>query len=118
MPVYMAGIILCGLVINVNIVMVYTINSLLKGGAPLETAVWGGVERRLRPILMTVSAAVCGSLPMLFDRGTGSWLWAPFALTLAAGTTVSAIFSLLVTPMLYKALERLKQRVQGLLSAP
>jgi hydrophobic/amphiphilic exporter-1 (mainly G- bacteria), HAE1 family len=105
LPVYVGMIILCGLVLNVNIVMVYTMNTLKRKGANLEYAVFQGARRRLRPILMTSLTAVCGSIPMILDRGSGAYLWAPFALTLASGMLTSAIFSLALTPILYSAIQ-------------
>ncbi len=72
LPVYMGMIVLCGLMANVNIVLVYAINDCLRRGDPPEIAVVEGARRRLRPVLMTTVTTVCTALPMLLDRGTGS----------------------------------------------
>ncbi|MFC1836780.1 efflux RND transporter permease subunit, partial [Thermodesulfobacteriota bacterium] len=104
LPIYVGLIILCGLVINVNIVMVHTINSLREKGESLKQAVRMGAQQRLRPIMMTVLTTVCGSLPMLLDSGAGSSVWSPFALTLACGLSSAALFSLVLTPTLYTAM--------------
>lgn len=111
LPTYVGMIILCGLAINVNIVMVHAVKRRREAGDLPREAALAGAHRRLRPILMTVMTTVCGSLPMLFDTGRGSSLWSPLALSLAAGMTVSAIFSLVMTPTMYTALEELKARV-------
>lgn len=111
LPTYVGMIILCGLAINVNIVMVHAMKRRREAGDLPKDAARAGAHRRLRPILMTVVTTVCGSLPMLFDTGRGSSLWSPLALSLAAGMTASAIFSLVMTPTMYTALEELKARI-------
>jgi len=116
LPVYMGMIILCGLLANVNIVLVYAINDRRNLGVPAEVAVIEAGRRRLRPILMTTLTTVCASLPMLLDRGTGSATWVPFALTLAAGLTASALFSLFLTPTAYLMMVRAEARIRGLLA--
>jgi HAE1 family hydrophobic/amphiphilic exporter-1 len=110
LPVYMGTIILCGLLANVNIVLVYAIKDRLAAGAAARDAVIEGARRRLRPILMTTMTSVCASLPMLFDRGIGSSTWVPFALTLASGLTASAMFSLVLTPAAYLELIGIEER--------
>lgn len=110
LPVYVGMIILCGLVMNVNIVMVYTINSRMRSGEKLDDSVKNGAFRRLRPIVMTVLTALGGSTPMLFDHGSGSQLWFPFAVTLAAGMTSAGLFSLVLTPTLFTAVESIRRR--------
>ena len=111
LPTYVGMIILCGLAINVNIVMVHAMKRRREAGDPPEAAARAGARRRLRPILMTVMTTVCASLPMLFDTGSGSSLWSPLALSLAAGIAASAIFSLVMTPTMYITLEELKTRI-------
>ncbi len=118
MPVYLGMIVLCGLVINVNIVMAHAINDRIRGGDPIEQAVRGGAQRRFRPILMTVLSTVCGALPMMLDRGAGSSMWAPFALTLATGMITATVFSLILTPPLFMAVESFKQNRRSLRSGP
>lgn len=111
LPVYVGMVILCGLVINVNIVMVHAIDDRRLAGACLEEAVESGALRRLRPILMTVMTTVGGALPLIFDTGRGSEIWRPLALALSAGVAVSAVFSLVLTPTLSQLLGELVDRV-------
>ena len=111
LPTYVGMIILCGLAINVNIVMVHAMKRRREAGDSPEDAARAGARRRLRPILMTVMTTVFASLPMLFDTGSGSSLWSPLALSLAAGMTASAVFSLVMTPTMYTSLEELKARI-------
>ncbi len=112
LPVYVGLMILCGLIVNVNVVMTYTINTMRSSGRTLDEAVSAGAQRRFRAILMTVLATIFATTPMLLDRGEGSSMWSPFALTLAVGIATSTLFSLVITPILYKTMERLKQSMR------
>lgn len=111
-PVYVGMIVLCGLVINVNIVMIHTMNKRVEAGESPGSAVIEGATRRLRPILMTALTTTLGALPMSIDRGAGSHLWGPLALTISVGVLSSALFSLLLTPLLYSATIRTRS-LQG-----
>jgi HAE1 family hydrophobic/amphiphilic exporter-1 len=110
LPVYVGMMILCGLIVNVNVVMTYTINQLVRKGVSVDEAVAAGAQRRFRAIVMTVLTTFFATLPMLVDRGAGSSLWSTFALTIASGIISGAVFSLLITPVLYLGIDRLRQR--------
>ena len=101
-PVYLGGILLCGLVVNVNIVMLDAMERLRRTGLDAARAARLGAGRRLRPVLMTTLSTLAASLPLLLDQGVGSSAWSPLALTLAAGLAASALVCLLLTPVLYK----------------
>lgn len=107
LPVYIGIMVLCGLIVNVNVVMTYNVNRLIREGENTYTAVMEGAKQRLRAIVMTVLTTVLAMLPMLLDRGSGSSLWSPFAVTLAPGVVCGAMFSLLITPTLYLKLVRM-----------
>lgn len=101
LPVYLGGILLSGLVVNVGIVMFYAMDRLRRDGlAPAEAARQGAL-RRLRPVLTTTLSTAAAALPLLIDSGAGSGAWAPLALTLASGVVASALISLVLTPALY-----------------
>lgn len=108
MPVYLGTIILCGLVVNVGIVMIDAMARLRASGQEPRLAARQGALRRLRPVLMTTLSTTAASLPLLLDRGTGSSTWGPLALTLAAGLITSALFALVLTPALYPLAARLE----------
>jgi multidrug efflux pump subunit AcrB len=58
-------------------------------------------QRRLRPIVMTAVAAMCGMLPLAFAFGAGSQMLQPLAIAVIGGLIVSVVLSLIVTPALY-----------------
>lgn len=63
-------------------------------------------QRRLRPIVMTAIAAVCGMLPLAFAFGAGSQMLKPLAIAVIGGLLISVFLSLIVTPVIYYRLTR------------
>jgi len=63
-------------------------------------------QRRLRPIMMTAIAAVCGMLPLAFALGAGSQMLQPLAIAVIGGLLISVFLSLIVTPAIYYRLTR------------
>jgi multidrug efflux pump subunit AcrB len=63
-------------------------------------------QRRLRPIIMTAIAAVCGMLPLAFAIGSGSQMLQPLAIADIGGLFVSVALSVIVTPVTYYLLTR------------
>jgi CzcA family heavy metal efflux pump len=76
-----------------------------EGGSPRETMMHAA-QRRLRPILMTAIAAVCGMLPLAFALGSGSQMLQPLAIAVIGGLCISMVLSLIVTPVVYYLLTR------------
>ena len=68
-------------------------------------------RRRLRPILMTATAAICGMLPLAFALGSGSEMLQPLAVAVIGGLLISLALSLLVTPVVYFLLTRKRHAV-------
>ena len=71
-----------------------------QGVAPRE-AMLHAAQRRLRPIVMTAMAAICGMLPLAFAQGSGSQMLQPLAIAVIGGLLVSIALSLIVTPVTY-----------------
>ncbi|HEV2647484.1 MAG TPA: efflux RND transporter permease subunit [Acidobacteriaceae bacterium] len=69
-------------------------------------AMMHAAQRRLRPIVMTAIAAVCGMLPLAFALGAGSQMLQPLAIAVIGGLVVSVFLSLIVTPAIYYRLTR------------
>jgi hydrophobe/amphiphile efflux-1 (HAE1) family protein len=67
---------------------------------------------RFRPILMTTCAALFGALPLAFGGGLGSELRRPLGIAIAGGLVASQMLTLFTTPVVYLALERLKERLR------
>jgi multidrug efflux pump subunit AcrB len=69
-------------------------------------AMMHAAQRRLRPIVMTAIAAVCGMLPLAFALGAGSQMLQPLAIAVIGGLLISVVLSLIVTPAIYYRLTR------------
>ncbi len=81
------------------------------GEEPLQAILAAGPER-LRPILMTSAAMVLGMLPTALGNGEGSEFRAPMAVAVIGGVVSSTLLSLVVVPVCYLAIERVKERLR------
>jgi Cu(I)/Ag(I) efflux system membrane protein CusA/SilA len=105
---------LFGLAVETNIVMVIYLNDameqlVLKNGNSRETikkedlreSTIHGAARRLRPKIMTVSVSLFALIPILWSNGAGSDVMKPIVLPMIGGVITSAIYILLVTPLIF-----------------
>lgn len=65
-----------------------------------------GAISRLRAILMTASAMICGMLPMAIGFGEGSAQSAPLGRAVVGGLIFSTMATLIVLPAVYASLQR------------
>ena len=56
---------------------------------------------RLRPILMTTAATICGHFPLTLVTGAGAAARNSIGITIVAGMFFGTIFTLLVIPAIY-----------------
>jgi len=90
---------LAGTVIHNGIFLLDYIDHRIHDGIDIETAITEGIQRRMRPILLTAIATIVELLPMTLSSST---LWPPFAWAIISGLTVSTLMTLLVIPAVYK----------------
>ena len=64
---------------------------------------------RLRPILMTTSAAILGAIPLALSFGNGGEIRRPLGISIIGGLVVSQLLTLYSTPVLYLKMDRLGQ---------
>ncbi len=128
--VVMAGIgviALAGIVVNNNIVLIDTYNDLRRraGLEPVEAALRTGAQR-LRPVVLTVVTTVLGLMPMVmamnidvigrdiaFGAPSTQW-WTQLSAAIAGGLVFATILTLILTPSLLVAGERMSQRLRRL----
>ncbi len=99
-------ILVTGVAVKNSIVLVDYTNILRARGLALRDAVQEAGKTRLRPILMTSSAAILGMMPIVLGVGEGSSFWKPMAVAVIGGLMVSATISLLFVPTVYYEIER------------
>jgi Cu(I)/Ag(I) efflux system membrane protein CusA/SilA len=105
---------LFGLAVETNIVMIIYLNDAMqqlvsKNGNSRETITREdlreytirGAARRLRPKIMTVTVSLFALVPILWSQGVGSDVMKPIVLPMIGGVISSAIYVLLVTPLVF-----------------
>lgn len=98
---------LVGIVVKNGILLVDYTNILRHRGMERNEAVLTAAPTRLRPILMTASAATLGMLPLALALGRGSETQAPLATAVIGGLVTSTILTLIVVPTVYTVLDDL-----------
>ncbi len=73
----------------------------IKGDNPLFSAIRGGVNSLIRPVLMTALMATIGLLPAALSMGIGSESSRPLARVVIGGLLCATVFSLLIFPVVF-----------------
>ena len=102
----MGLIMVIGIVAKNGILLLDADDSFRADGIAPREAMLLAAQRRLRPILMTAIAAICGMLPLAFALGAGSQMLQPLAIAVIGGLLLSMLLSLVVTPIVYYFLTR------------
>ncbi|MFH1339041.1 MAG: efflux RND transporter permease subunit [Candidatus Omnitrophota bacterium] len=115
--VLIGAIMLGGIVVNNAIILIDRINflrrkssALYSGSGGMRDAIIAACCDRLRPILMTSLTTILGLLPMALDKSESSNLWAPLAITVIGGLSVSTALTLFVIPGVYLVFEDIRIR--------
>lgn len=99
--------ILVGIVENVAIFLIDYANQLRREGLSAKEAIVQATGVRFRPILLTKLVALGGLLPLAIE----SEFWRGLSVVIIAGIGLSGFLSLLVIPILYSWIERLRDRL-------
>ena len=97
---------LVGLVAKNGILIVEFANKLQEQGRSKIEAVRAAALTRLRPILMTSVATVCGHFPLTLVTGPGAAARNSIGLVLVAGLAISTAFTLFFVPAIYLLIAR------------
>ncbi len=93
---------LSGIAVLNGLVLITSINQLIREGRKPEEAISEGALIRLRPVLMTALVASLGFLPMAIATGAGAEVQKPLATVVIGGLITATALTLLVLPALYR----------------
>ena len=97
---------LVGLVSKNGILIVQFANTLQEKGHSKIDAVKEAAVTRLRPILMTSVATICGHFPLTLVRGPGAAARNSIGIVLVAGMALGTAFTLFFVPAIYVLIAR------------
>jgi multidrug efflux pump subunit AcrB len=105
----MGVVMVVGIVVSNSILIVDFIRRLRADGKPLNEAIALASRVRLRPVLITSLATLVGLIPMAMKLGAGSEAYAPLALAIIGGLTVSVVLTVFIVPAAYLLVNRKKE---------
>ncbi|MEO5790185.1 CusA/CzcA family heavy metal efflux RND transporter, partial [Gelidibacter sp.] len=80
-----------------------------QGVTDIEERIKRATQERLRPVLLTASAAALGFLPMAISTNAGAEVQRPLATVVIGGLISATILTLVVLPVLYAWVEKKKE---------
>ena len=97
-------------IVKKNAIMMidFALDAQRSEGMSPQDAIFKACIIRFRPIMMTTLAALFGAIPLAIGHGAGSELRQPLGIAVIGGLIVSQILTLLTTPVIYLALEKLR----------
>jgi len=100
---------LFGIVVLNGIVLIEHFKELKEHGImDVKERIVRGTMERLRPVLLTASAAALGFLPMAISTNAGAEVQRPLATVVIGGLVTATILTLIVLPVLYAWFEEKK----------
>jgi HAE1 family hydrophobic/amphiphilic exporter-1 len=109
-------VMLAGIVVNNAIVLIDFINERRTSGDGINRAIIVSGKTRLRPILMTTLTTVLGMVPLAVSKGEGAENYTSMAYVVIFGLTSATLLTLVVIPLLYYAIEDMKNGIKGALN--
>lgn len=94
-------VMLVGLVTKNGILVVEFANQLRDGGMALKEAAREAARQRFRPILMTTTSTILGTLPIALAVGAGAESRVPLGTAVIGGLALGSFLTLYVIPMAY-----------------
>lgn len=93
---------LFGIAVLNGIVLIEHFKEMKKNGfSDMKTLIIEGATQRLRPVLLTASAAALGFLPMAISTSAGAEVQRPLATVVIGGLITATLLTMVVLPTLY-----------------
>jgi multidrug efflux pump subunit AcrB len=102
---FMGAIMSIGIAVANSILLVSFAERRRHDGLPLLEAAADGAAGRLRAVLMTASAMICGMVPMAIGASEGGAQAAPLGRAVIGGLVVSTFATLTILPSIYAILQ-------------
>lgn len=106
----MAFVMLVGLVVNNNILVLEPTINRIRHGQNMKNAIWTELNEKKNMVLMTSIAVMAGMLPQLWSA---DGMKRAMAAVMIGGMLASLIWTFVLTPALFFAMERLRQRLKA-----
>ena len=104
-------IVLFGVAVLNGLVLISRFNSLkTEGVTDIKERIFRATHERLRPILLTATAAMFGFLPMAISSSAGAEVQRPLATVVIGGLFSATLLTLVVVPILYALVESNAER--------
>lgn len=103
---FMGAIMAIGIAVANSILLITFAERIRRQNRPVMDAAREGAASRLRAILMTAAAMICGMVPMAIGFGEGGSQSAPLGRAVIGGLIVSTFTTLTVLPSIYAILQR------------
>jgi multidrug efflux pump subunit AcrB len=98
---FMGSIMCIGVSVSNSVLLSTFMDDYWSAGSSVLQAAVDGARDRLRPILMTASAMVLGTVPMALALEEGSEMTAPLGRAVIGGLVVSTFATLLIVPAMF-----------------
>jgi HAE1 family hydrophobic/amphiphilic exporter-1 len=103
-------IFLSGVVVNHTVVLLDRVEHLRAEGVKEDEAIRRAAADRYRPVIMTTITAIAGMLPLALFGGPGVELRRSIAVVVIGGLATATAGTLVLIPLLHRALEPLRRR--------
>ncbi|NPV35289.1 MAG: CusA/CzcA family heavy metal efflux RND transporter [Bacteroidales bacterium] len=100
---------LFGIAVLNGIVLIEHLKELKEHGiSDMKERIMKGTRQRLRPVMLTASAAAMGFLPMAVSTSAGAEVQRPLATVVIGGLFTSGLLTMIALPLLYAILDDVK----------